>query len=163
MHDQAGQPNEHEPAHGPVFPEEILHVRPWEDPTLEQLGHDPRSLYVERYWVSILGPSSTLLLRRLAMGLEIAPDGFEMEPLAWANELGLGMRGGKNSPFWRAIERCCRFNATTRQGNVLMARKKLAPLTLRQVERLPPHLQQAHHAWTARRLADHRIERGDAA
>lgn len=128
----------------PKFPEVRLEVRPWADQTLDELGHDPRSLYVERYWVSILGPTSTLLLRRLAAGLEIRPGGFELDPVAWAFELGLGMRGGKNGPFWRAIDRCCRFNACHRQGEILLVRRKLAPLTLRQVQKLPPHLQRAH-------------------
>ena len=136
----------------PVFPETRLEVRPWIDQTLDQLGHDPRSLYVERYWVSILGPTSTLLLRRLAAGLEIKPDGFELDPVAWAFELGLGMRGGKNGPFWRAVDRCCRFNACHRQGEILLVRRKLAPLTLRQVQKLPPHLERAHHQWTQKQL-----------
>ncbi|MFT7597244.1 MAG: hypothetical protein ACI8TP_000162 [Acidimicrobiales bacterium] len=149
---------------GPVFPEKRLQVKPWEDATLDQLGHDPRSLYVERYWVSILGPTATLLLRRLAAGLEIQPEGYDLDPVNWAFELGLGMRGGKNSPFWRAVDRTSRFNATHRQGEVLLVRRKLAPLTLRQVEKLPPHLQRAHAALTAKQLRDHQEQqRRDAA
>ncbi|MEZ5227200.1 MAG: hypothetical protein R2710_11125, partial [Acidimicrobiales bacterium] len=121
-----------------------------DDPLVEQLGFDPRSSYVERYWTSILGPSATLLLRRLATGLEIAPDGFELDTVAWAQELGIGIRGGKNGPFWRSLDRLARFGATQRNGALVVVRRKLPPLNLRQIERLPPHLQQAHHAWTAR-------------
>jgi hypothetical protein len=149
---------------GQTFPEQSLAVRPWADPVLDMLGHDPRSLYVERFWVSIIGPTSTLLLRRLATGLELSPAGFEIDCLALAHELGLGLRGGKNSPFWRAIDRTSRFNATQRQGRILMARTKLAPLTLRQTEKLPPHLQSAHRAYIARQLAQHQAtDRPDAA
>ncbi len=136
----------------PSFPFATLIVRPWDDPLIEKLGHDPRSPYVERYWTSILGPSATLLLRRLASGLEIAPDGFELDTVAWAQELGLGIRGGKHGPFWRSLDRTARFGATQRNGAKLVVRRKLPPLNLRQIDRLPPHLQQAHHAWAARQL-----------
>ncbi|MFV0526368.1 MAG: hypothetical protein ACK5RL_17935 [Acidimicrobiales bacterium] len=50
-----------------------LLVRPWPDPVLDEMGHDPRSAYVEQFWLSILGPSAVLLLRRLARGLERSP------------------------------------------------------------------------------------------
>ena len=131
------------------FPEASLIVRPWHDPVLEASGHDPRSAYVEQYWVAILGPSATLLLRRFAAGLDRHPDGFEVDATAWALELGLGVRGGKNGPFWRSIDRACRFGAARRQGNVIAVRNKLAPLSARQVDRLPPHLQRAHQGWVA--------------
>lgn len=138
---------------GPVFPEETVTVTPWPDPVLDNLGHDPRSLYVERYWLSILGPSSLLLLRRLAGELERQPDGFSLRPARWAAEMGLGMKGGKHGPFWRSLERCCRFGAARRNGSLLTVRRRLPPLTLRQVERLPEQLQLAHQQWAADRLA----------
>ena len=147
----------------PVFPEERILVSAWPDPTLDTLGHDPRSVYVEKFWLSILGPSSLLLLRRLALRLEASPGGFEIDPVAWAFELGLGMRGGKNGPFWRSIERTTRFNATYRQGDRLLVRRKLAPLNLHQVDKLPPHLQAAHRTWAEQQLSQHRSTRGDAA
>src|SRR3974377_617260 len=50
----------------------------WEDRALEVVGFDPRSLYVETFWLPILGPSAILLLRRLADRLEAAPSGFAL-------------------------------------------------------------------------------------
>lgn len=35
-----------------------LAIRPWPDPVIDTLGHDPRSLYVERFWLPTLGPPS---------------------------------------------------------------------------------------------------------
>ena len=35
-----------------------LHVLPWVDPVIDQVGYDPRSRYVERFWLGILGPPS---------------------------------------------------------------------------------------------------------
>ena len=138
--------------HETSFPFSTLTVRPWDDPLIEKLGHDPRSPYVEKYWTSVLGPSSTLLIRRLANGLEISPEGFELDTVAWAQELGLGIRGGKNGPFWRSLDRMARFGATQRNGATLVVRRKLPPLNLRQIDRLPPHLQQAHRAWATRQM-----------
>ncbi len=140
----------------PVFPEDVVTVTALADPVLDRLGHDPRSGYVERYWLAILGPSCLLLLRRLASELERRPEGFELDTVQWALELGLGMKGGRNDPFWRAIERGCRFGAAQRNGDLLAVRRRLPPLTARQVERLPAGLREAHHRWTEARLADPR-------
>ena len=41
-----------------------LGVLPWHDPSVEADGFDPRSPYVETFWLPLLGPSTTLLLRR---------------------------------------------------------------------------------------------------
>ncbi len=35
-----------------------LTITPWPDPLLDTLGHDPRSLYVETFWLPTLGPTS---------------------------------------------------------------------------------------------------------
>ena len=40
-----------------TFPGETLIIQPWPDPSPG--GHDPRSPYVEQFWLSILGPTST--------------------------------------------------------------------------------------------------------
>ena len=50
-----------------------LVVLPWADPVVDPIGHDPRSRYVELFWLGILGPTATLLLRRLADGLDVLP------------------------------------------------------------------------------------------
>lgn len=132
---------------GPVFPAEVLAVSAWPDPVLDRLGHDPRSTYVERYWLPILGPSCLLLLRRLAAELEQQPDGFDLVTADWAGQLGVGMKGGRNGPLWRAVERGCRFGAAQRNGERLAVRRRLPPLTSRQVERLPHGLQLHHREW----------------
>ncbi|MEM8922574.1 MAG: hypothetical protein AAGD35_03660 [Actinomycetota bacterium] len=140
----------------PRFPEDRLRVTALPDPVLDRLGHDPRSPYVERYWLSILGPSAVLLLRRLAAGLDADPEGFELDPQQWALELGLGTRGGRHSPFWRTVDRTCRFGMARRNGEVLTVRRRMPPLTARQVERLPDPLRAAHIAWSDAQLDRHR-------
>ncbi len=49
----------------PSFPIAALTVQPWPDPVIDAVGHEVRSPYVERFWLGLLGPSSTWLLRRL--------------------------------------------------------------------------------------------------
>ena len=38
---------------------DALQIRPWPDPVIDTVGHDPRSHYVEEFWLGILGPSTT--------------------------------------------------------------------------------------------------------
>ena len=73
---------------------QTLTVRPWPDSVLDQVGHDPRSSYVEQFWLGVLGPSSVVFLRKLAAELEAHPSGFERSLAETAKTLGLGMRGG---------------------------------------------------------------------
>ena len=42
--------------------EERVHIRvePWPDPVIDELGHDPRSAYVETFWLPVLGPTTTI-------------------------------------------------------------------------------------------------------
>ncbi|MGK2946956.1 MAG: hypothetical protein ACSLFP_00140 [Acidimicrobiales bacterium] len=134
----------------PTFPIPSLRVRAWPDSVIDAVGHDLRSAYVEQFWLGILGPTSTLLLRRLATGLDASPDGFELDLPATAAELGIGHRSGRHAPFLRSIERCCRFGATRVVGDdLLQVRRKLPPLSRLQVARLPRGLQEAHQVWLA--------------
>ena len=55
-----------------------LRVTPWGDPIIDRLGHDPRSLYVEKFWLGVLGPTTILLLRHCAQSLEESPEGFDL-------------------------------------------------------------------------------------
>jgi hypothetical protein len=126
-------------------------IVPWADPVIDAVGHDARSPYVERFWLGVLGPTATWLLRRLAIRLEASPDGFELDLTTTAAELGLGPKAGPHSPFARTVARCARFGAVdvVSEGTIRV-RRKLPPLTRAQVERLPSHLQVAHHRWTER-------------
>jgi hypothetical protein len=128
-----------------------LTVQPWPDAVIDEVGHDPRSPYVERFWLGVLGPTATWLLRRLAAGLEEAPAGFELDLAGTATELGIGNRAGLHSPFLRSVQRCCRFGASELvDATTLRVRRKLPPLTRAQVERLPEHLRASHEQWTSR-------------
>ena len=125
-----------------------LEIRPWADPVIDALGHDPRSHYVETFWLSVLGPSTTWLMRRLARGLEASPAGFTLSLDDTARALGLATTESKHSAFARALTRCVQFDLAQAQGkDVLAVRRKVPPLNRRQVMRLPDDLQRSHREW----------------
>jgi hypothetical protein len=137
----------------------ILHIRPWPDPVIDKVGHDPRSTYVERFWLSVLGPSTTWLLRRIATSLEQSPAGFDLPLVDTARALGIG-GDGKGSPFIRALNRCCQFEvARPEDDGVLAVRRRLPPLNRRQLVRLPEGLQAEHDAWLTGALREPEIDK----
>lgn len=123
-----------------------LNVVPLEDPVVEAAGHDPRSAYVETYWTACLGPTSTLLLRRLAGWLEESPDGFPLPLAPLARELGLGEATGRSSVVVRSLARIVEFNMAQVRGDNLAVRRALPPLARRHEHRIPGHLIVRHRA-----------------
>ena len=95
-------------------------------------------------------PSAVLFLRRVAARFEAEPEGFELDLVEWTQELGLGAKGGKHSPMWRTLDRICRFGLASHNGSNVAFRRHLPPLTSRQIERLPTHIQRAHEAQSNR-------------
>src|SRR3546814_11576477 len=83
----------------PTFPMSTISVRPWPDPVIDQVGHDPRSPYVEQFWLGILGPTATWLMRRLVSGLEESPAGYDLELARTPREPGLAGPIGPHTPF----------------------------------------------------------------
>jgi len=127
---------------------ESIRVSVWSDPLVDKLGHDPRSVYVEQFWLGILGPSTVWLLRHCASRLEASPEGFELSLADVAGALGLGHRGGRNSPLARSITRACRFGAARAAGEgELQVRRRIAPLNRGQVEHLPEYLRERHRIY----------------
>jgi hypothetical protein len=125
-----------------------LHIVAWEDPIADPHGVHPCSRYVELYWLGILGPSATWLLRRISYGLEMSAEGFDLDLSETARSLGLGDRMGKNSPFRRALHRLSTFELARAHGpGALAVRTHIPPLPLRHLTRLPESIQASHRRW----------------
>jgi hypothetical protein len=136
------------------FVPKVLHVRPWPDEVLDRLGFDPRSSYVEDYWLPVLGPSTVLLMRRLAAGFEYCYEGFDLDLDETARSLGIGDRSGRHSPFVRAVNRTIQYNLSRLDGpEELAVRRRLPPLNAQMLRRLSPALQARHHAWQEEQFA----------
>ena len=133
---------------------ETIAIHPWDDEALQTTGFDPRSPYVERFWLGVIGPSTTWLLRRIAAGFDAAPEGFDMALGETARALGLGDRGGRNSPFFRTLNRMVQFDLARPAGpGQIEVMRRLPPLSRRQVARLSPALQESHERWITEHLS----------
>lgn len=122
---------------GSTIQQPPLHVLRWHDPLIDRLGHDPRSRYVERFWLGILGPSTTLVLRVFADALDENGGVAHLDLADVAAQIGVGHRGGRNSPLSRSIQRAIRFGAARSAGaDSIEVRHRLAPLNRSQIERL---------------------------
>ena len=131
-----------------------LRIVRWHDPVVDAHGVPADSRYVELYWLGVIGPSSTWLLRRISYGLEAHPEGCALDLAETAKALGLGERLSTNAPLRRSLQRLCTFDLARPQGPTTLAvRTTIPPLPLRYVDQLPSGLQQSHRAWVeGRRL-----------
>jgi hypothetical protein len=125
-----------------------IRVMPWPDPVLDAVGHDPRSWYVETFWLPTLGPTALLLLRHLADRFETNPKGVQLAVADTAAALGLGPRDGQSSPLIRTLTRLQQFELACSDGDATIAvRTTLPPVHRRHVRRLPTALQARHAEW----------------
>lgn len=142
------EPTPPRPAAGqdePVSPLGSILVAPWVDHTLDRIGHHVRSPYVERFWLPVLGPSATWILRNLAEGLDRRPDGYRVDLATVARSVGLGGTPARNSPFLRGLERITRFGlARYRAVDELEVRRHVPPLSAQLERRLPAGLRSEH-------------------
>ncbi|MBM3672092.1 MAG: hypothetical protein FJW86_07930 [Actinobacteria bacterium] len=132
-----------------------LTIQPWPDPVIDTVGHDPRSVYAETFWLPTLGPTALLLLRHLASRFEQQAGSIEL-PVAEASQaLGLGERAGNSSPIVRSLTRLESFDLACSDGRGTVAvRQNLPPLPHRHVRRLPAPLQTEHARWAEASLAE---------
>src|SRR3954463_16183489 len=79
--------------------EQQLMVVPWLDPVVDSVGYDVRSQYVELFWLNVLGPTATWVVRRLVGGFDRSPLGYEIDLAEMAGELGLGFGVGTSNAF----------------------------------------------------------------
>ena len=159
-----------------IISSEVITLIPWLDQRIDAVGHDPRSTYVEQFWLATLGPSTTWFLRHCANLLD-ETDGTSVDLRETASTLGIGHEGGARSAMAKTVARACRFRAARSVGSTTLAvRRQLPQLSHRQVQRLPKSMQRRHDEFLApslsseavcrqqqraRRLASCLIEGGD--
>ena len=122
-----------------------LHAQPHPDPLVRRLGFELTDPYVEQCWGAVLGPSGIALLRRMPVLWS------EREPARCAAAelgatLGLGTNAGEHSRFSRTLRRLTQFRlgAWIESGSALAIYTEVAPLTERQLHRLPAWTQATH-------------------
>ncbi len=118
----------------------------WRDPAYEAHGYMTiASEYADRFWLPVIGPTSYLLMQRLAERVLAEPHGARADvPLAeLSSELGVGLNG-YTSQLVRTFVRLTDFRLVRISGDFLEVRLAWPPLTTRQIERLPEHLRDLH-------------------
>lgn len=101
-------------------------------------GHEPRSLYVEQYWLPIVGPSALLAWWRLRTLLDLTgPSGLVVVCDELAAQLGLGRPQGRNAPIVRTLTRLCRFGFARIARDCLEVRATAPGVDATQRRRLP--------------------------
>ena len=116
-----------------------LLIKPWNDPVVDTLGHDPRSRYVETFWLPTLGPTALLLLRHLADRFDRTPEGVELTVSDTSHTLGLGQRDGTASPLVRTLRRLTQFDLACEDpmSDTVAVRRNVPPVNARHLRRLP--------------------------
>jgi hypothetical protein len=122
-------------------------IRPWIDPLVDDNGHDPRSRYVEQFWLGVLGPTATWILRRLVAGLERHPSGYQLDLALTAKMMGLSYTAGRSSPFAKALQRCTMFGLAHQTSDGLAVRRRVPAVAHRHLRRMPDVVQVAHDEW----------------
>ena len=129
----------------------LIHIVPWKDSLVEQGGYAIDDPYIEMFWLPILGPTATWLIRRLAGGLQQEPDGYTVDMVDLARGIGVNYTPGRHNPFARALSRCTMFGAAqqiaVQPHRTIAVRSVLPQLPVRHLSRLPHPLRIAHHDW----------------
>jgi hypothetical protein len=154
--------------------DQLLMVVPWLDPVVDSIGYDVRSQYVELFWLNVLGPTATWILRRLVLGFDRYPLGYELDVEETASALGLSYTLGTANAFMRSLNRCVLFGVSQPTEGGLAVRRRVPKVATRHLMRMPPHLRMAHAQWNlptarislvdmerARVLAEAMVETGD--
>lgn len=118
----------------------VLHARPHPDLEVQRAGFPLDHRYVEQCWAPVIGPTSTLLLRRLPWlwraGTTVAVSMADL-----GQSLGVGSGTGRSSMIVRTLDRLVKFGFATPSGSgELDVFTEARPLSPRHLTRVP--------AWT---------------
>ncbi len=131
-----------------------VEVRAWLDPVVEAHGFGPHSAYVEYCLLPVVGPTAAWLYRRLGMLAERWPAGIQVDLVELSLSLGLGAGCGRHSVVVRTLGRLAHFEIVQWGAAELLVRRAVAPLTERQLARLPASVRHAHVRLVRREAGD---------
>ena len=133
------------------------------DPRVQRVGFDLTDPYVEQCWGPVVGPSATLLLRRMqTLWTERVPATITHGELS--RTLGLGAGAGANSRLMHSIDRLVRYRLATwhEHGQSLDVYRQAPGLSPHHLERLPEWTRQAHERLLGAHL-QHVVEHDETA
>jgi hypothetical protein len=126
-----------------------LRIHPVPHPTAQvrRLGFPLDAPYVEQVWVSQIGPSATLMLRRIAALWHDQGQPVTVDALEFGRSLGLGPPA-----TGRSLGRLLQFGMARVTSDGLGVHTLVAPLSARQLTRVTPLTRQAHDRLLAAHL-----------
>lgn len=140
---------------GQIDPDTI-EVVPWLDPLVDVHGYPVDDPYVEMFWLPVLGPTASWLLRRFVGGLIAEPEGYTTNLVHLARSIGVAHSSGRHSPFARALHRCTMFGVAQQVAispmPVYAVRRTVPRVARRHLERLPASLRSLHDTWPPSRI-----------
>lgn len=124
------------------------------DVRVQRLGFDLTDPYVEHCWSAVVGPSSTLLLRRMPT-LWVAQVPAEIGASDLSQSIGLGVGAGKRSRLVNTLNRLVQYGLARPpvDGAGLDVYRQVAPLSPRQLARVPQWSRDAHERLFGAHLA----------
>ncbi|MGA0863071.1 MAG: hypothetical protein ACO3RB_04175 [Ilumatobacteraceae bacterium] len=133
-----------------------LPVVPWHDPVIDLNGEATTGDYVEWFWLPVLGPTATWLLRRLAAlvaGADECDSPVVVDLAELAHSIGVTWQPNREGAFARALTRCVMFGACAPSADTesltLAVRLTMPHLPARHIGRLPLSLRDSHAEWIA--------------
>lgn len=128
---------------------EQLTVVAWIDPLVEAEGFPPLHPYIEYVWLPVLGPTSTLLYRRLGT-LANEAEATQVDTFDLALCMGLGRGIERTSVLGRSVGRLVLFGAAQWRSKDLAVRRRLGAVSERLVRRSGLSVMRAHEDLTRR-------------
>ena len=108
------------------------------------LGYAAASVYVETFWLPLVGPTALLALRRLDAWLANTPGEITISVSLLGESLGIGAGTGRRSAVVRTLMRLVSFRLASIDSETYMTLRELPMLSPRQLGRLPACLITAH-------------------
>ena len=118
-------------------------ARAWPHAESGVVTYDARHVYVEQFWLPVLGPSAVLALRRFADWLDGRPAGVQVDLVDLGSSLGLGSGTGRHTQINRTLGRLIDYRIAQIRGDHLEVLAELPPVPPQLRRRLPPRLMDA--------------------
>lgn len=126
-----------------IFDHDPLQVTTFTDTDTERWGHPVRSAYTEMFWLPIIGPTTSWLLRRLQVGDVVVPVPLGLLSLS----MGVGVAGGINAPVIRSLSRLVEYGLAVVDEDRFSVTTHVPRLSAKQLVRLPGPFRQQHEMY----------------
>ena len=117
-------------------------------PGRRPVGYDVRSQYVELFWLDVLGPTATWLLRRLVPASTATREATSSTSTETATRARPVVHGRHCATVHATLNRCVLFGVRGRPKVGLPCAGASRHVATRHLMRMPAHLRQAHQQWS---------------